>query len=66
MNILMTGATGFVGRKVMEILMQENPQSNIILITNKTVEGHLCIEHDNYKISRKKFDELEINHKRRS
>lgn len=62
MNILMTGATGFVGRKVMEILMQENPQSNIILITNKTVEGHLCIEHDNYKISRKKFDELEINH----
>ena len=55
MNILVTGATGFVGTHVLQAVVKKYPKATICLLTNRTVEGYKCIKHHNYKIDKKEF-----------
>jgi UDP-glucose 4-epimerase len=50
MSILITGASGFVGRRLLKQLDQENiDRDDIILLTGAPIEGYRCIDHDHYR-----------------
>ena len=49
MNILVTGATGFIGRRFIEMAeLQACDRDKLILLSSKETEGYTCILHENY------------------
>lgn len=63
MNILITGAGGFIGRNFLHLLKQENYFSNdtIILLSSKVIEGYKCILHKDYTFQKSDFFDAGIN-----
>lgn len=50
MNILLTGAGGFVGGRLAEILNNMDDVS-VVLLTSRMKNGYRCVEHKGYKFS---------------
>ncbi|MBQ6515643.1 NAD(P)-dependent oxidoreductase [bacterium] len=63
MNILITGATGFVGTAFLQYINDNNLFSadNVILLTSKEISGYKCILHKNYTFTKNDFYENNIN-----
>lgn len=58
MKMLITGATGFIGQKVLEKLKEKNVRNdNIVLLTDKKILGYRYIQHNNYHINSELFEE---------
>jgi nucleoside-diphosphate-sugar epimerase len=57
MNILITGANGFIGKNLLKHVKNENlfNSDNLILLSNKKIDGYQCIEHKNYSFSKDDF-----------
>ncbi len=56
MNILITGATGFVGSRMIQMKSQLFGKSDrLILLTSREIEGFDCILHKNYKFQKDDF-----------
>ena len=63
MNILITGATGFVGSALLNFIKDNNLFSNdrIILLTSKKISGYECDLHKNYTFNKSDFIDKGIN-----
>lgn len=63
MNILITGATGFIGRNLLQVIETNSAYKNneVILLTSKEIVGYKCIIHNNYTFSKYDFMEKGIN-----
>ncbi len=49
MNILVTGATGFIGRRFVEMAeSQAGENDRLVLLSSKKTDGYTCILHENY------------------
>lgn len=57
MNILITGATGFIGRNLLKVIETNYEYENdeVILLTSKEIMGYKCIIHSNYTFSKDDF-----------
>ncbi len=57
MNILVTGATGFVGKNFLNYIKENNLFINdqIILLSSKKISGYKCILHKDYTFSKEDF-----------
>ena len=57
MNILITGASGFIGKNLLKALKVNTKYSNdkIILLTSKEIDGYTSIIHNNYKFVKEDF-----------
>ena len=56
MNILVTGATGFIGSRFIELAEQNLKEGDqLILLTSKKIKGHICILHQDYTFSTDDF-----------
>lgn len=63
MNILLTGATGFLGRRIAVLLKKTIEESDkIVLLTSAKIRGYLCIYHKNYSYTVEDFLEVGIDH----
>lgn len=61
MNILITGATGFVGSRMLQMQTQLFDKSDrLILLTSKEIDGFDCILHKNYKYIKEDFLKKDI------
>lgn len=47
-NVLVTGVSGFIGKRLLDFLKLEE-ECNLILLTKKKIQGCLCVEHQNYQ-----------------
>lgn len=49
-NILLTGAGGFIGSKLAEVLSKKyGDEANVILLTSKPQKNYICIYHNDYQ-----------------
>ena len=57
MNILITGANGFIGRKLLEVICNNTSYRtyNIVLLTSKEMLGYTSIIHNNYSFEKADF-----------
>jgi len=57
MNILITGATGFIGSNFLRIIKSENlfADDKIILLTSRELSGYKCILHKDYTFTKEDF-----------
>lgn len=63
MNILVTGATGFIGSKFIKYLNERKKEDdNVILLTSREIEGFTCILHHNYTFSVRDFWDRGVQH----
>lgn len=53
--ILITGASGFVGKNFTQYLRASNLENQIVLLTSKEVEGFCCINHKQYTFTENDF-----------
>jgi len=63
MNILITGATGFIGMNLLEVF-KNNPKyknDEIVLLTSREVSGYKCVMHNNYSFNKEDFYKKGIN-----
>ena len=63
MNILITGATGFVGKTLLRKIAESGDFSKdrIILLSGKPVDGYLCIPHNDYTFTKDDFAKAGID-----
>lgn len=63
MNILITGASGFIGRKLLEAISNnaQYKSNKIILLTSKEISGYTSIIHHNYSFTKEDFYNKGIN-----
>lgn len=63
MNILITGATGFIGRNLLRAFESNSIYKNyeIILLTSKKIVGYKCIMHNDYTFSKENFNKIGIS-----
>lgn len=63
MNILVTGATGFVGSHLLQMSDELfHKDDNLILLTSHEIEGFQCVIHNNYQINKQDFAKQGIEH----
>ncbi len=63
MNILVTGATGFIGSRFIKYLKEQiNENVNVILLTSREIEGFPCILHHDYTFSVRDFWDKDVQH----
>ena len=56
MNILVTGATGFIGSRFIEMAEQYLEKGDqLVLLTSREIEGYKCILHQGYTFSANDF-----------
>lgn len=57
MNILITGATGFVGKTLLRKIAEESDfaKDNIILLSGTNIDGYVCINHNGYTFTKQDF-----------
>jgi UDP-glucose 4-epimerase len=57
MNILITGASGFIGENFLQLINREKffAGDNIILLSSKNISGFSCILHKNYTFEKSDF-----------
>lgn len=55
LNILLTGATGFIARHLAQKL-RKNSNYNVILLTSSLIEGYTCILHKKYSFTIRDFE----------
>lgn len=57
MNILITGASGFVGKTLLRKIVSNSLFSNakIVLLTGEKIDGYTCILHKNYTFEKSDF-----------
>lgn len=53
-NVLLTGASGFIGRRMVSML-SKNKEYKLILLTSAPVSGHTYINHKNYTFTKEDF-----------
>lgn len=59
--LLITGATGFVGLRLLNLLEKKDyPRNKILLLSSQKIEGYNCIDHTNYTYSVDSLREYEI------
>lgn len=60
MNILMTGATGFIGKNLLRVFETNHyyNKSEIVLLTSREIAGYKCIIHKDYKFCKEDFYKL--------
>lgn len=62
MNILVTGATGFIGRRFIEMAeSQADERVKLILLSAKKTDGYTCILHENYSYDVSAFQRAGID-----
>ncbi|MBQ3311799.1 NAD(P)-dependent oxidoreductase [bacterium] len=63
MNILITGATGFIGKSFLKYIKEQKlfEQDNIILLSSKKIDDYQCILHNNYTFTKEDFIKSGIN-----
>jgi len=63
MNILITGATGFIGRNLLRAFESNSIYKDyeIILLTSKEIVGYKCVIHNDYTFSKEDFNKIGIN-----
>jgi UDP-glucose 4-epimerase len=59
--ILLTGASGFIGKHLQTTLADRFGVENIVLLTSKPVSGFKSIQHENYKFSKEVWADSGIN-----
>jgi nucleoside-diphosphate-sugar epimerase len=64
MNILITGASGFIGEHFLRLINREKifADENIVLLSSRKISGYSCILHNNYTFSKDDFIEAGIDH----
>lgn len=62
-NILITGATGFLGSRLADLMKAEyKDKANIILLTSRKIDGHVCILHQEYGYQTAAFESGGVSH----
>jgi nucleoside-diphosphate-sugar epimerase len=63
MNILITGATGFIGRNLLKSFESNSKYKNyeIVLLTSQKIIGYKCVMHNDYTFSKEDFNKIGIN-----
>lgn len=62
MNILITGATGFVGKRLLLMLEKRGYcRDNIYLLTNSEIEGYTCVLHEGYRYAEESLQGKQID-----
>jgi len=61
MNILLTGANGFIGQRLIQYIKQKSDY-NLILLTSREIQGYKCVMHNNYKFSKQDFTDNGVEH----
>lgn len=62
MSILITGATGFVGKTLLTLLGKKGiEKEDCVLVTGKPVDGYPCVIHNNYQYSPEMFKGYKID-----
>lgn len=54
MNILLTGASGFIGMKLIQLLKKES-NYELLLLTSKEIPHYKCVLHNNYTFTSQDF-----------
>jgi UDP-glucose 4-epimerase len=54
--VLITGASGFIGRHLLKTLIQQKGAANILVLTSKPIDDCPYILHDNYEIDSALFE----------
>lgn len=64
MNILITGASGFIGENFLRLINKENifAEDNIILLSSKNIPGYSCVLHKDYTFQKSDFIDADIDH----
>lgn len=55
MNIVLTGASGFIGQRLIEAITSNFPKSNLILVSSKPNKKFKTIIHNDYELSKDSF-----------
>ena len=55
MNVLVTGASGFIGSRLVEIIRETNRDWRIIALTSREIEGTIWINHNDFSYTKKSF-----------
>ncbi len=63
MNILITGASGFVGKTLLRKIVSNSLFSNakIVLLTGEKIDGYTCVLHKNYTFEKSDFAKAGID-----
>lgn len=62
MNILVTGATGFIGKRFIEMAEAQMDQNDkLVLLTSRKIDGYTCILHENYSYDVSEFRKAGID-----
>ncbi len=62
MNILLTGATGFLGSRVAALLKESmKPDDRLILLVSREIDGYECINHRQYRYDVSAFSEIGVD-----
>lgn len=63
MKILLTGGTGFIGSRLLQLSYKYlSPETEMILLTSRPVEGYRCIIHNQYTFSKEDFYDAGVTH----
>lgn len=62
MNILVTGATGFIGRNFIQYVNEQQvPDVSLILVAQNEIKGYKTIINRNYRIEKSQFGDLKVD-----
>lgn len=62
MIVLLTGATGFIGRNLLRCASEVCDDVDFVLLSSREIEGYRCILHKNYTYTTKDFINAGIKH----
>lgn len=60
MNVLLTGCSGFIGKRLLRLLQQSG--MNVFLLTSRPISGFHCILHKNYTYATSDLTNKGLNH----
>lgn len=55
MTVLITGASGFIGKHFIEYAAEKYGKENIVLLTSSEISGYKCVLHKDYTFTRNDF-----------